>query len=200
MESSASAGRVASAVSGPRRWRALALLCGAFFMDALPVTEHLQRLNETFVRTWWHCWVLGQTDKPAERVINLDPDAWYQTPTPARMGEGNHAGVWAAVHDPAVVPGLGEDDRPGLRAGRAHQGADHAADRQIDCPTLLLKATDDGTGIHGDPKRIWEPWAAGPLSSAAIHSGRHEAEQAPGELARALRDFLVTPRQPASQP
>jgi len=32
MESSASAGRVASAVLDPRRWRALALLCGAFFM------------------------------------------------------------------------------------------------------------------------------------------------------------------------
>jgi haloacetate dehalogenase len=53
---------------------------------------------------------------------------------------------------------------------------------------------------HGDPKRIWEPWVVSPLSSAAIHSGHHEAEQAPDELARALRDFLVTPTQPASQP
>ena len=34
MESSASAGRVASAVLDPRRWRALALLCGAFFHGA----------------------------------------------------------------------------------------------------------------------------------------------------------------------
>ena len=35
MESSAPAGRVASAVLDPRRWRALALLCGAFFMVLL---------------------------------------------------------------------------------------------------------------------------------------------------------------------
>jgi hypothetical protein len=35
MESSASAGRVACAVLDPRRWRALALLCGAFFMVLL---------------------------------------------------------------------------------------------------------------------------------------------------------------------
>jgi MFS family permease len=35
MESSASAGRVASAVLDPRRWWALALLCGAFFMVLL---------------------------------------------------------------------------------------------------------------------------------------------------------------------
>jgi MFS family permease len=38
MESSASAGHVASAVLDPRRWRALALLCGAFFMVLLDGT------------------------------------------------------------------------------------------------------------------------------------------------------------------
>ncbi|MGI8411764.1 MAG: alpha/beta fold hydrolase [Solirubrobacteraceae bacterium] len=25
-------------------------------MDGLPVAEHLERLNEAFVRTWWHWW------------------------------------------------------------------------------------------------------------------------------------------------
>jgi EmrB/QacA subfamily drug resistance transporter len=38
MESSASAGRVAPAVLDPRRWQALALLCGAFFMVLLDGT------------------------------------------------------------------------------------------------------------------------------------------------------------------
>ncbi len=38
MESSASAGRVASAVLDPRRWWALALLCGAFSMALLAGT------------------------------------------------------------------------------------------------------------------------------------------------------------------
>jgi MFS family permease len=38
MESSASAGCVASAVLDPRRWRPLALLCGAFFMVLLDGT------------------------------------------------------------------------------------------------------------------------------------------------------------------
>ena len=35
-------------------------------MDGLPVIEQLERPNEAFVRTWWHWWFLGQTDKPAE--------------------------------------------------------------------------------------------------------------------------------------
>jgi haloacetate dehalogenase len=159
-------------------------------MDGLPVTEHLERLNEQFVRTWWHWWFLGQTEKPAERVINADPDAWYETPTPAEMGEANHADLWAALRDPAVVHGMCEDYRAGLRIDRAHEEADRAAGRRITCPTLLLAATEDDIDIHGDPEAIWRPWVAGELSSIPIHSGHHQAEQAPGELAQALTAFL----------
>jgi len=198
MESSASARRAASAVLDPRRWRALALLCGAFFMVLIDgisavLAEKSTDMADLLVSN-------QDMDVPAERVINLDPDAWYQTLTAARMGEGNHDDVWAAVHHPAVVHGMCEDYRAGLRADRAHEEADRAAGRQIDGPTLLLNATDDDIGIHGDSKRILEPWVAGSLSSAAIHSGHHEAEQAPDELARTFRDFFVSPMQPASQP
>jgi haloacetate dehalogenase len=160
-------------------------------MDGLPVVEHLERLNETFVRSWWHWWFLGQTDKPAERVIGLDPDAWYRTPPPAEIGEENHADVWAALRDPAVVHGMCEDYRAGLRVDRRHEEADRAAGRRIRCPMLLLASTSDDLDIHGDPEAIWRPWVAGELRSEPIHSGHHQAEQAPEELARALLGFLA---------
>jgi haloacetate dehalogenase len=99
-------------------------------MDGLPVIEHLERLNEAFVRTWWHWWFLGQTDKPAEAFISADPGRWYRPPSPAEMGEGNHADVWAAFGDPAVVHGMCEDYRAGLRVDRAHEEADRAAGRK----------------------------------------------------------------------
>ncbi len=159
-------------------------------MDGLPVIEHLERLNEQFVRTWWHWWFLGQTGKPAERFINADPDAWYWTPTPAEMGEASHADLWAALRNPAVVHGMCEDYRAGLRIDRAHEEADRAAGRRIACPTLLLAATEDDIDIHGDPEAIWRPWVAGELSSTPIHSGHHQAEEAPDELAQALTAFL----------
>ena len=162
-------------------------------MDGLPILEHLERLNEAFVRTWWHWWFYGQTEKPAERVINFDPDAWYRTPSPQEMGEGNHADVWAALRDPAVVHGMCEDYRAGLRVDRAHEEADRAAGRQIACPMLLLAATQDDLDIHGDPEAIWRPWVAGKLRSAPIQSGHHQAEQAPDELAQVLLEFLATP-------
>jgi haloacetate dehalogenase len=134
---------------------------------------------------------LSQTEKPAERVINLDPDAWYRTPSPVEMGEGNHADVWAALRDPAVVHGMCEDYRAGLSIDRAHEQADRTAGRQIACPMLLLASTEDDIDIHGDPAEIWRPWVAGELRSGSIHSGHHQAEQAPQELAEALLEFLL---------
>ena len=86
-----------------------------------------------------------------------------------------------------------EDYRAGLSIDRAHEEADRAAGRQIACPMLLLAATQDDIDIHGDPEAIWRPWVAGELRSAPIQSGHHQAEQAPDELAQALREFLATP-------
>jgi haloacetate dehalogenase len=86
-----------------------------------------------------------------------------------------------------------EDYRAGLRIDRAHEEADRAAGRRISCPMLLLAATEDDIDIHGDPEEIWRPRVAGELRSGAIHSGHHQAEQAPEELAQALSDFLIAP-------
>jgi haloacetate dehalogenase len=159
-------------------------------MDGLPVIEHLERTDAVFARAWWHWWFLGQTDKPAERVICADPDAWYRTPGPDAMGADNHADVWAALRDPAVVHGMCEDYRAGLGIDRDHDEADRAAGRKIGCPTLLLESADDDLDIQGDPAAIWAPWLAKPISHHVIDCGHHQAEEAPGPVADAILDFL----------
>ena len=163
-------------------------------MDGLPVIEHLERTDAAFARAWWHWWFLGQTDKPAERVICADPDNWYQTPEPAAMGEGNHADVWAALRDPAVVHGMCEDYRAGLGVDRDHDDADRSAGRQVMCPMLLLQSADDDLDIHGDPARIWAPWTVRPLRHRIMNCGHHQAEEAPEQVADALIAFLTSTR------
>jgi haloacetate dehalogenase len=86
-----------------------------------------------------------------------------------------------------------EDYRAGLRIDRAHDEADRAAGKKISCPMRLLVSTADDLDIHGDPEAIWRPWTAGELRSHPIHSGHHQAEQAPDELASVLREFLRRP-------
>jgi haloacetate dehalogenase len=174
-----------TAMDHPARVTHLAVL------DGLPVLEHLERTDATFAQAWWHWWFLGQTAKPAERVINADPDSWYGTPGPEAMGAANHADVWAALRNPAVVHGMCEDYRAGLGVDRAHDEADRAAGRRVTCPVLLLESKFDDLDIHGDPAAIWAPWLERPLRHRIIESGHHQAEEAPAEVADALLEFLT---------
>jgi haloacetate dehalogenase len=160
-------------------------------MDGFPVLEHLERTDARFAQAWWHWWFLGQTEKPAERVICADPDAWYRTPEPEQMGRGNHDDVWSALRDPAVVHGMCEDYRAGLGVDRRHDEADRAAGRQVACPTLLLESAHDDLDLQGDPALIWQPWLARPLRHEVIDSGHHQAEEAPEAVAGAIARFLA---------
>jgi haloacetate dehalogenase len=160
-------------------------------MDSVPLIEALERADWRFARDWWHWWFLGQGAKPAERVICADPKAWYQTNGPEVMGNEAHADLWSALHDPKVVHGMCEDYRAGLTVDYEHGEADRREGRRIECPTLFLYATeDDMEEIYGDPLAVWRPWVSNSLEGRPIHSGHHQAEEAPEELTAALRAFL----------
>lgn len=160
-------------------------------MDGLPIIEQLERTDAAFAQAYWHWWFLGQTEKLAETLISADPDAWYRTPSPEAMGAGNHADLWTALRDPAVVHGMCEDYLAGLGIDRDHEEADRAAGRRVACPTLLLESSQDDLDQHGDPTMIWRPWLRRPLRHHIIDSGHHQAEEAPEQVAEALSDFLA---------
>lgn len=162
-------------------------------MDAVPIGEALGRCNANFARRWWHWFFLGQTDKPAEQVINADPDGWYQGIAKQPTGEQPWADFSAAVHDPGTVHAMCEDYRAGLGVDRDHDDADRRAGRRITCPTLLLwAARDDLEDLYGDPLEVWRDWATD-LRGRSIDCGHHIAEEAPEELAAELAAFLADP-------
>src|SRR5918998_2017474 len=98
-------------------------------LDAVPIGEELARCDARFAASWWHWFFLGQTDKPAERVISADPEAWYR-PDRERMGEENFADWLRAIHDPATVHAMCEDYRAGLGIDREHDEDDRRAGRR----------------------------------------------------------------------
>ncbi|MGV9770432.1 alpha/beta fold hydrolase [Streptosporangium sp. NPDC003464] len=158
-------------------------------IDGVPIGEALARADARFAAAWWHWFFLGQTARPAERVINADPDAWYGG-TPEAMGAEAYEDYRRAIHDPATVHAMCEDYRAGLGLDRAADDADRRAGRRIACPTLFLWATgDDMEALYGDPLAIWRGWADD-LRGAPIGSGHHVAEEAPAELAAELLRFL----------
>jgi haloacetate dehalogenase len=158
-------------------------------LDAVPIGEALARCTAEFARRWWHWFFLGQTAKPAERVINADPDAWYRV-DPEVMGAEAYADLHRALHDPRTVHAMCEDYRAGLGIDRHHDDADRAAGRRIACPVLFVWAhRDDMVELYGDPAAIWRNWAD-TVEVAGLDCGHHMAEEAPSELAALLEAFL----------
>jgi haloacetate dehalogenase len=172
-----------TALDHPGRVERLAVL------DAVPIGEALARCDATFAQAWWHWFFFGQLAKPAERVINADPDAWYRA-TAEQLGADNYADFRRAIHDPETVHAMIEDYRAGLGIDRAHDDADRAAGRTVDCPALVLWALRDDLGeIYGDVAEVWRPWAP-ELTVEPFDSGHHMAEEAPEALAARLAAFL----------
>ena len=158
-------------------------------MDAVPIADALERCDATFARAWWHWFFLGQTDKPAERVISADPEAWYR-PNRQLMGDENHADYLRAIHDPDTVHAMCEDYRAGLGVDRGDDEADRRAGRRVACPTLVLWAVqDDMEDLYGDPLAVWRPWTDD-VRSGRLDCGHHIAEEAPAALVAELRRFL----------
>ncbi|MFF0153497.1 alpha/beta fold hydrolase [Micromonospora sp. NPDC005203] len=159
-------------------------------LDGVPIGAALATCDARFAARWWHWFFLGQTDKPAERLINADPDAWYGG-SPAEMGEEAYADYHRAIHDPATVHAMCEDYRAGLGPDRAADDADRAAGRKIFCPVLFVWAErDDMVELHGDPATIWREWADD-VRATSVDSGHHLAEAAPEALAGVLGAFLT---------
>lgn len=158
-------------------------------MDGIPIGEALARCDAKFAAAWYHWFFFAQTQRPAERFINADPDNWY-TATDEHMGAEAFADYRRAIHDPDTVHAMMEDYRAGLGIDRAHDDDDRRAGRKISCPVLFLwAAKDDLEDLYGDPLEIWRDWAQD-VRGRAIGCGHHIAEEAPDELAAELRDFF----------
>jgi haloacetate dehalogenase len=159
-------------------------------LDCIPIGEHLSRADARFAAAWWHWFYFGQTEKPAERVINADPEAWYRINV-EHMGSEASEDLWAALRDPKVVHGMLEDYRAGLTVDREADDADRADGKTITCPVLVGWSTrDDMETLYGDVVAIWRPWADD-VCGVAIESGHHMAEEAPAELVAALLGFFA---------
>ena len=159
-------------------------------MEGIPIGEALARCDARFAARWYHWFFFGQTERPAERVINADPDAWYSAP-PDQLGAEAYQDYRRAIHDPATVHAMMEDYRAGLGSDRQHDEADRAAGRRIGCPLLFLwAARDDMEDLYGDPLAIWRDWADD-VRGQPIDCGHHIAEEAPAELAKLLATFFA---------
>jgi thioesterase domain-containing protein len=75
------------------------------------------------------------------------------------------------------------------RRGAAIDQADRAAGRRLAMPIAVLQQ-DWGAALGFDAAALWSDWAPD-LRHATVSGGHFMAEEAPAEIARALRDLLA---------
>lgn len=130
----------------------------------------------------------------------MDEAATNESDELRRLGAELHADVWGALRDPAVVHGMCEDYRAGLRIDREHEEADPAAGRRIACPMLLLVATEDDIDIYGDPEAIWRPWVAGSYAAHQSARGTTKPNRHPTRSRRHCSDSSAPTHQSIQRP
>ena len=175
------------ALDHPDAVRALAVL------DGVPIVEALARCDARFATAWWHWFFFAQPDKPAERVISADPDAWYRRRRRERMGAG---GLRRLPRGPSTIrrpctrcsrttaPGWGSTARTTRPTGPPG-GASPA--RRSSCG----RSRDDLEELYGDP--LAHLARTGPRTCAAARASSPATtwpRRRPDEVAASLLAFL----------
>jgi haloacetate dehalogenase len=153
-------------------------------LDCIPISEHLDRINERFATAWWHWFFFAQPEIPGRvstqipsRAIELIENEW------GRELLWMVSLRWQANGRSSDVRGL--PSRVDHRCGCE----DRSIGRRLQMPVQVLWSLgDDLVDLYGDPRRIWRHWA-NDLGGAGIDAGRRMAEDAPEELANSLPGF-----------
>ncbi|MBC8990117.1 alpha/beta fold hydrolase [Micromonospora chalcea] len=161
-------------------------------LDVLPTLDMWDVLHGVHASVAFHLYLMAQPPGLPEQMIAGSADAFF----------GHFLDAWAG--DPAAMPA--EVRAEYLRASReavdsivadyrasagidvAHDRADRDAGRRLAMPVTVIQQ-DWGAALGYDAAAVWRAWAPD-LEHRTTTAGHFMAEEAPGEIAEALRALL----------
>ena len=186
-------GRVAYrlALDNPGRLTRLATL------DIVPTWHMWHDLDARLAFRIWHWTFLALPAPGPETVIGRDAVAywnWKTAPgTKAKDLSAFDPRALAHYHaffqDPARLRATCEDYRAGRTTDLAHDEADRAAGKKIDCPLLALWGSSGIPSETNSPLDTWRQWA-NDVRGFAIDCGHYLPEENPAATAKALLEFF----------
>ena len=178
------------ALDAPDRVKTLTL------MDIIPTHTLLSDLRWPVAKAYYHWFFLAQPAPFPDRMIEADPDAFFQA---CLLGWGGAqlsdfdaqqlAAYRAAWRDPDTIRGMCND----YRATLAHDIADDSADAsaRIASPALILYGASGAMAQHYDVPATWELKCAD-MRARAIPGGHFFPDTNPADTLAALAAFLGT--------
>lgn len=162
-------------------------------LDVVPTLDMWNVLHGAAAAVGYHLFLMAQPPGLPETMIAASADAFF----------GSFLDAWAA--DPAAmppevraeylrasaaaVPSIVADYRASAGADVEHDRADLDAGSRLAMPVTVIQQ-DWGARLGYDAAAVWRAWAPD-LDHRLTRSGHFMAEEAPGEVASALRDLLA---------
>ncbi|MFE0101040.1 alpha/beta fold hydrolase [Streptomyces sp. NPDC059009] len=161
-------------------------------LDVLPTLDSWDVLRGTTAAVAFHLFLMAQPPGLPEQLIGACPDVFFGhfldvwARDPAAIPADVRAAYLAASR--AAVPSIVADVRASAGIDVEHDRTDRAAGRRLGMPVSVLQQ-DWGAALGFDAAELWRAWAPD-LRHTTVSCGHFMAEEAPGEVSRAVRELL----------
>ncbi|MET9776946.1 alpha/beta hydrolase [Streptomyces sp. NPDC006367] len=162
-------------------------------LDVLPTLDMWDVLHGTTAAVGFHLYLMAQPPGLPERLIGAAPDAFFGhfldvwTRAPQALPADVRAAYLKASRE--AVPSIVADYRASAGIDVDHDRADRERGNRLRMPVTVLQQ-DWGAALGYDATALWRAWAPD-LRHLTVDCGHFMAEEAPGEVAGALRDLLA---------
>lgn len=164
-------------------------------MDIVPTRHVLHDVTLAAGGVNYHWLFLAAGNGVPEHMIAADPDFWVRALTGQLLGE--RATIEPTVmedyvrcfRDPGMIAASCADFRASAGTDLVDDDKSFDAGQKIDCPLLVLWATQGMVGPAYDPLAIWQQYAPD-VRGLPLPTGHFVPEEAPEAVTAALRDFL----------
>ncbi|MET9831144.1 alpha/beta hydrolase [Streptomyces sp. NPDC006385] len=162
-------------------------------LDVLPTLDMWEVLHGVTAAVGFHLYLMAQPPGLPERMISAAPDAFFGhfldiwTSDRRAVPDQVRAAYLAACRE--AVPSIVADYRASAGVDIEHDRADRAAGTTLRMPVGVLQQ-DWGAALGFDAAALWRAWAPG-LRHTTVTCGHFMAEEAPDDIAKALRELLA---------
>ncbi|HEY4465991.1 MAG TPA: alpha/beta hydrolase [Streptosporangiaceae bacterium] len=164
-------------------------------LDVLPTLDMWEAMHGVSAAVGFHLYLMAQPPGLPEEMIAGRPDAFFGHFLDVWAGDPDAIppGIRAAYLDAsrAAIPSIVADYRASAGIDAEHDQADRDAGHQLGMPVTVLQQ-DWGAALGFDAAARWRAWAPG-VRHTTVSWGHFMAEEAPADVAKALRDLLSCP-------
>ncbi|MET7329667.1 alpha/beta hydrolase [Nonomuraea sp. NPDC005650] len=162
-------------------------------LDVLPTADMWAVMRGASAAVGFHLYLMAQPPGLPEAMIAGCPDLFFGHFLDAWTGDAQAIpdGVRAAYLEAcrAAIPSIVADYRASAGIDADHDRADRAAGRRLEMPVTVLQQ-DWGAALGYDAAALWRAWAPD-LRHLTVGHGHFMAEEAPADVAKALRELLA---------